>query len=64
MPVELRLMRHVVTVAEEGGFQAAARRLRMAQPPLSRQIRALEQQVGVPLFHRRPTRLPKPGRNS
>lgn len=57
-------MRHVVTVAEEGGFQAAARRLRMAQPPLSRQIRALEQQVGVPLFHRRPTRLPKPGRNS
>jgi DNA-binding transcriptional LysR family regulator len=61
MQVELRLMRYVVTVAEEGGFQAAARRLRIAQPPLSRQIRALEQQLGAPLFHRRPTRLTETG---
>ena len=31
MQVELRLMRYVVAVAEEGGFQAAARRLRIGE---------------------------------
>ncbi|GII10439.1 transcriptional regulator, LysR family protein [Planomonospora parontospora subsp. parontospora] len=61
MPVDLRLMRYVVTIAEEGGFQRAAERLRMAQPPLSRQIRDLERRLGVPLFHRRPTRLTEAG---
>ncbi|MDT0447352.1 LysR family transcriptional regulator [Streptomyces johnsoniae] len=62
MAVDLRLMRYVIAIADTGSFQAAAERLHISQPPLSRQIIALERELGVALFERRPTRLTEAGR--
>ena len=49
--MELRHLRYFVAVAEEGSLTVAAeKRLHTAQPSLSRQMRDLEDQVGVPLL--------------
>ena len=62
--MELRQLRYAVAVADHLNFREASRALHVAQPPLSVQIKQLEEEIGVALFIRskRHVEITRPGK--
>lgn len=52
MDIEIRLLRHAITLAHEGSFAKASRLLHLSQPALTRSIQQIERRVGTRLFER------------
>ena len=50
--MEMKQLKYFVTIAQEGTFSAAAKKLHMTQPPLSYQIQLLEEELRVSLLNR------------
>ena len=55
--MNFRQLHTFVLIAESGGFASAGERLHLSQPAASRQIQALEAELGIPLFDRISRRL-------
>lgn len=62
--MDIRDIKHFITIIEEGNINAAAKHLHLSQPPLSRQMKQLEEELGVKLFERgnRKVKLTEAGR--
>ncbi|GGF79687.1 LysR family transcriptional regulator [Paenibacillus albidus] len=52
--MDIRQLKYFLAIAEEGQITSAARKLQMAQPPLSQQLKQLEEELGVKLVERGP----------
>ena len=50
--MDIRQLQYFVRIADEGSITGAARSLHMSQPPLSMQMKLLEEELGVTLFDR------------
>ncbi|MFD1956638.1 LysR family transcriptional regulator [Paenibacillus thailandensis] len=50
--MDVKQLRYFIALAEERQVTSAAQRLHMSQPPLSQQLKLMETELGVPLFHR------------
>lgn len=55
--MDVKQLRYFIAITEEGSISKAAKRLHMAQPPLSQQLKALEAELGIELFERNTRKL-------